>query len=118
MLLKLRMPDPSEFDISESYWSDDNWFQFEGFLRDDDLCMSYSGELYGDERYFTLHSVFYPNQTMDHRETDIDRCDTHPWVLIISGDHTLLGVFKRFKTYADLCDWFDNPVFSDIYYVY
>lgn len=117
-LMLLKLTNPEDFQLGESYWHNDKHFEFEGFLKDEEQFEGYSGEPYGDEAYYMIHSVFSPGEEFDFRYTDESVAVSHPWVLIVSGDHTMLCIFMRFQSYTDMCAWLDNPFDTRIFYVF
>ncbi len=116
MIMKLTNPD--DFVHAKSYDHDGTEYHFEGYMLDEDQVQGYGGEPYGPDYYYQLHSIFSPGANIDYRGQDEPIIYSHPWVILISGDHTMYCVFKRFRTYADLCAWLDNPDCSDVFYVY
>jgi hypothetical protein len=115
MLLKLTNPD--DFAATKSYWNDDEWFQYEGHIKDIGQISGYSGERYGDDFYFIAHTVFSQSEIC-FRGQDRHVKDKMPWVAILSGDDSLYAVFCRFHTFVEMCEWLDNPNDKDVFYVY
>lgn len=120
ILMKLANPDA--FKVGESYWHEKMFFKGEGWLEDTDQ-LGFSGEeFHNDKRYFALHSVLHGHDAFDFRGSDDDVYVDDPYVLIISGDHTLLCMFLRFGTYWELLDWVKNPNYDQtlhkIYCIY
>ena len=117
-LIILKLINPEDFGYARSYESCDDLYHFEGFMLDEDQISGYGGEPYNDEYYFQLHSSFAPGRSLDPRGEDDNFVGTHPWAMIISGDHTMPCVFLRFRTYADMCLWLDKPTYEIVFCVY
>ncbi|MNL50303.1 hypothetical protein D3C87_1733090 [compost metagenome] len=108
----MKLANPEAFAVGDSYWHEKLFFKSEGWLEDTDQ-LGFSGEeFHNGLSFFALHSVFHGHAAFDYRDSDEDRYQDDPYVLIITGDHTLLCMFLRFATYWELLDWVANPSFD------
>lgn len=111
ILMKLANPDG--FSVGNSYWYDNMFFKSEGWLEDKDQLVFSGEEFHNKLRFFALHSVLHGHEAFDFRGSDDSTYRDNPYVLIITGDRTLLCMFLRFKTYCELLNWVKNPVIND-----
>lgn len=105
----MKLANPEAFAVGESYWSGEHFFKGEGWLEDTDQ-LGFSGEeFHNEKRYLALHSVLYGHEPYDYRDSDVNEFRDNPYVLVISGDHTLLCMFLRFGSYWELLEWVKKP---------
>ena len=115
----MKLINPEDFRFTEEYWYDNNYFHFGGFVKDEGQITEMRGDFYNDEAYFYLHWSYlhdanfgYDRAVLKEPQSETLIRRTHPWLLIVSGDHPLATKFTRFESYAALCDWMDNPTFE------